>query len=82
MNVVVPGSLENVMLPWCLSTSFLQIPRPRPLPSPAALVVKNVENTRCCMSVGMPGPLSVNLTMMSVAEAAVFISSVPRLFIA
>jgi len=40
-NRVRPGWLSTLILPPCFSTMRAEIDRPRPVPSPFALVVKN-----------------------------------------
>src|SRR3954447_9243778 len=58
-NRVSPGRDSTLMSPWCLFTTIRQeMSRPRPVPSPTALVVKNGSKIRPTTSGGIPGPVS------------------------
>src|SRR5208282_1125357 len=57
--VKAPASVETSSIPpCCLTTMSWLIERPRPVPSPAGLVVKNGLNIFAFTSAGMPVPLS------------------------
>ncbi len=60
----------SLMMPW-------QIDRPRPVPSPSALVVKKGSKTRACSSSGMPGPSSVISTAMPSSQVRACTRTVP-----
>ena len=62
MQVPLPTSLSMWMLPWCSWTMRLQIARPRPVPFPSSLVVKNGSMTRGKISGAMPTPVSLTST--------------------
>src|SRR5438876_6199643 len=58
-SVNCPASVATSILPpCCFTTMSWVIERPRPVPSPAGLVVKNGLNIFSCTSAGMPVPLS------------------------
>src|SRR3954453_2384570 len=58
-SVKTPGSVSTSILPpCCLTMMSCVIERPRPVPSPAGLVVKNGLNIFPLTSSGMPVPLS------------------------
>ena len=58
VKTVRPGSLSTARRPPCCSTMPYDTLRPRPVPSPTFLVVKNGSKTRGSTAGGMPGPLS------------------------
>ena len=61
-NRVSPGLESTRMSPWCLLTTMrYEMSRPRPVPSPTGLVVKNGSKMRGRISGGMPGPVSRDL---------------------
>jgi len=58
-SVNCPGSVVTSILPPCCFTMMsCVIERPRPVPSPAGLVVKNGLNIFSCTATEMPVPLS------------------------
>src|SRR5262249_39440963 len=61
-NTVRPGVDSQRSSPPCLSTICRAMPRPRPVPSPFAFVVKNGSKIRGTTSAGTPGPLSITRT--------------------
>jgi len=73
-----PGLLSTRMLPPCFSTMRAQMERPRPVPSPFALVVKNGSKIRPATSGVMPGPVSTIATSTSPSSALVSIKISPR----
>ena len=53
-----PGSLDSVTYPeFCVTIPYTAA-RPSPVPSPAALVVKNGSKARAWVAASMPTPLS------------------------
>src|SRR6476659_5159362 len=56
-----PGPSPTSIEPPAVVTRCLQTARPRPVPAPAALVVKNGSNTRARSGGGTPGPSSVTV---------------------
>ena len=66
-----PGSESSVSEPsWRSTTMRRAVARPRPVPCPTSLVVKNGSKTRSRTSGGIPGPSSVISTHSAVAVAA------------
>ncbi len=60
MNVVpLPASFRTSTQPKCWWTMLWTVARPRPLPTPGFLVVKNGSKTCSTTSAGMPSPVSV-----------------------
>src|SRR5258707_7721506 len=56
-NTVRPGSESTLRLPrWRSTTIRLAVSRPRPVPRPTSLVVKDGAKIRSRASAGMPGP--------------------------
>ena len=67
-----------MIVPPCRSTTMRRaMSRPRPVPLPTSLVVKNASNARAATSGGMPGPVSPISTTTSSPSAAVATRSVP-----
>src|SRR6516165_4190418 len=65
-NRVSPGDDSSDKSPWCFFTTMRhEMSRPRPVPSPTGLVVKNGSNIRFLISGGTPGPVSPNSTNTS-----------------
>ena len=60
-----PGRLSTVISPPIDRTMPCEIGRPRPVPTPRGLVVKNESKMRVMISGGMPGPLSCTVTTTS-----------------
>src|SRR6185437_9920417 len=77
-NRVRPGLLSTRIVPPCFSTMRAQMLRPRPVPSPFALVVKKGSKMRSAASGGMPGPLSSIATITSRFSDLVSITISPR----
>src|ERR671922_631414 len=62
LNVApLPGFDANEISPPCSLTMLYVIERPRPVPEPTSLVVKNGSKTRDSTSGGIPGPVSANV---------------------
>src|SRR5688572_13011773 len=61
----LPTSLSTRIRPRCLSTILRTMSRPRPVPSPAGLVVKKASKMRSRTSSGMPQPVSATDTSTS-----------------
>ena len=59
ISVNPPGSVCTWMVPPCSRTMSADMARPRPVPLPAGLVVKNGVNILSTISGGMPSPLSL-----------------------
>jgi hypothetical protein len=57
-----PGALSTVTCPPLCATMPYTIDRPRPVPCPAGLVVKNGSNTRACVASSIPTPVSDTVT--------------------
>ena len=53
-----PGALCTAIRPPALVTVVCTMARPSPVPSPAALVVKNGSKIRSCTAASMPQPVS------------------------
>ncbi len=69
--VPCPGLLRIVAVPPdCLANPYTWL-KPRPVPLPTPLVVKNGSNTRGSVSAAMPAPVSVSSTRHEVAAQAV-----------
>src|SRR5215472_6429013 len=67
-----PTRLSTAMLPPCCFTMMSWLSeRPRPVPSPAGLVVKNGSNRRARALSGIPAPLSRTRTSTSLGWALV-----------
>src|SRR5450631_3766642 len=77
-NRVRPGLLSTRIVPPCFSTMRAQMLRPRPVPSPFALVVKNGSKIRPATSAEIPGPVSSIATITSRFSALVSIRISPR----
>src|SRR6516162_1445338 len=56
--VPLPNSLSTSIQPWCCLTMPKTVARPRPVPFPSSLVVKNGSKMRARLSGGMPVPVS------------------------
>src|SRR5262249_21704072 len=56
--VPAPGEVSSSIAPPCAVTTWWLIARPRPVPPPTSLVVKNGSKTRSTTSGGIPGPSS------------------------
>src|SRR5262249_42696387 len=76
-NTVRPGTDSQVIVPPCLATIWRAMPRPRPVPSPLAFVVKNGSKTRGRTSAGTPGPSSITRTTADALSTTVSITIVP-----
>src|SRR5207253_7883164 len=62
-KVVRPGLESSVSEPlWRSTTIRRAVARPRPVPCPTSLVVKNESKIRSRSSAGMPGPSSLTST--------------------
>src|SRR5205807_5933578 len=57
-----PGGLTTEIVPPCSLTIPYVMDRPRPVPFPTSLVVKNGSKILCSRPGGMPGPESANAT--------------------
>src|SRR6185503_11071967 len=79
---VSPGLDSKRTLPRCLRTMRATLSRPRPVPSPTGLVVKNGSKMRDLASAGMPAPLSRISTKISVGSRFVRTFSFPPMLIA
>src|SRR5262249_2743611 len=65
-----PGPSPTSIEPPAVVTRCLQTARPRPVPAPAALVVKNGSNTRARSVGGTPGPSSVTVIRVAMPPGA------------
>ena len=75
-SVPLPISLSKPMSPPIAVMMRCEIARPRPVPTPIGLVVKNGVNRRCLVSADMPAPVSriVMFTCEGVAVVETLIS--------
>src|SRR5262249_34183104 len=64
-----PGSESTAIQPPCSRTMLQVTDRPRPVPSPTALVVKNGSNTRLRVVSSMPWPVSRTVSVVQRARS-------------
>ena len=70
-----PGSLVTLTSPPCSRTMPSTIASPRPVPTPAGLVVKNGSKIREAIAGGMPGPSSLTSNCARRPESMHFVLS-------
>ena len=71
------SSVESMMRPPCSRTMPWLMERPRPVPSPSGLVVKNGSNTCAASASDMPGPSSTTSTATQSSQRRARTTTVP-----
>lgn len=78
MKVVpLPISLDANSLPPCFSMMFCEIDRPKPVPLPGSLVVKNGSNIFNRSLGAIPCPVSLTITLIPPSMVEVEMAIVP-----